>query len=239
MKNKFPSFAELLLFENEDYMVVNKPPFLSSLEDRQESFNLLRKARKYLPEVQLCHRLDKDTSGVLILAKNRESYRSMATHFENHRITKIYHAVVDGLHEFQEIKVDAPISIVQGSTSRIDYRHGKRSLTIFRSLKAFRRHTLVECQPVSGRMHQIRIHLSHLGAPITGDITYGGTPFYLSSIKRNYHLGKYEEEKPLMRRLALHAKSISFPLMDNTEKFVEAPYPKDFEILLKQLEKNT
>ncbi len=239
MNHKFPHFTELILFEDEDYMVVNKPPFLSSLEDRQESTNLLLRARKYFPEAQLCHRLDKDTSGVLILAKNREAYRSMAIHFEKRQVTKIYHAVVDGLHDFQEIKVDAPISSVQGSTSRIDYRQGKRSLTIFRSLKAYRKHTLMECQPVSGRLHQIRIHLSHLGAPITGDLTYGGTPFYLSSIKRNYHLGKYEEERPLMRRLALHARSISFPLMDQTEKSVEAPYPKDFEILLKQLEKNT
>lgn len=239
MKNRFPSFAELLLFENEDYMVVNKPPFLSSLEDRLETTNLLSLARAYFQDGQLCHRLDKDTSGVLILAKNRDAYRSMAMHFENREVVKIYHAVVDGLHDFQEIKVDVPVSVVQGSKSRVDFRQGKRSLTIFRSLKGFRRHTLVECQPVSGRMHQIRIHLSHLGAPITGDELYGGSPFFLSEVKRNYHLGKYEEERPLMKRLALHARSIRFPLMNQAEITVEAPYPKDFEILLKQLEKNT
>lgn len=238
MKNRYPSFAELLLFENEDYMVVNKPPFLSSLEDRHESANLLTLARKYFQESQLCHRLDKDTSGALILAKNRDSYRSMAMHFENREVIKIYHAVVDGLHDFQEVKVDVPISVVQGSRSRVDFRQGKRTLTIFRSLQGFRRHTLVECQPVSGRMHQIRVHLSHLGAPITGDEMYGGTPFLLSTIKKNYHLGKNEEERPLMKRFALHARSVRFPLMNHTEIMVEAPYSKDFEILLKQLEKN-
>jgi 23S rRNA pseudouridine955/2504/2580 synthase len=163
----------------------------------------------------------------------------MAMHFENREVIKIYHAVVDGLHDFQEIKVDVPVSVVQGKKSRVDFRQGKRSLTIFRSLKGFHRHTLVECQPVSGRMHQIRIHLSHLGAPITGDELYGGTPFLLSTVKKNYHLGKYEEERPLMKRLALHARSVRFPLMNQAEITVVGPYPKDFEILLKQLEKNT
>ncbi len=238
MKNKLPPFEKIILFENDNYMVVNKPPFLSSLEDRQESSNLLQLARKYLPEAQLCHRLDKDTSGVMILARNPEAYRSMAIHFENRRVTKIYHAIVDGIHDFQEEKVEVPIAIVQGSSARIDYRHGKKSLTIFKSLKAFRNHTLIQCQPVTGRTHQIRVHLSYLHAPITGDLTYGGAPFYLSAIKRNYRLGKFEEERPLMKRLALHARSISFPLLDLTEKIVEAPYPKDFEILLRQLEKN-
>lgn len=238
MKNKLPSFSSIILFEDDNYMVVNKPPLLSSLEDRQESSNLLQIARKYLPEAQLCHRLDKDTSGVLILSRNHEAYRSMAVYFENRRVTKIYHAVVDGIHNFQEVKVEAPIAIVQGSAARIDYRHGKKTLTLFTSLKAFRNHTLIKCQPVTGRMHQIRVHLSYLHAPITGDLTYGGTPFYLSSIKRNYHLGKYEEERPLIKRLALHARSITFPLLDHSDKMVEAPYPKDFEILLKQLEKN-
>jgi 23S rRNA pseudouridine955/2504/2580 synthase len=238
MKDRFPPFTDLLLFECEDYLVVNKPPFISSLEDRQDTSNLLLEARKYFPEVRLCHRLDKDTSGVLILAKNQSAYRTMAMNFERRNVIKIYHAVVDGLHDFQEIKVDVPISIVKGRSSRIDFRLGKRSLTIFRSLKAFHKHTLIECQPVSGRLHQIRVHLSYLGAPITGDIAYGGAPLYLSSVKRNYHLGKFAEEKPLMKRLALHARSVRFPLMDQTEKYVEAPYPKDFEIILKQLEKN-
>jgi 23S rRNA pseudouridine955/2504/2580 synthase len=239
MKNKTTAFETLILFENEDYIVVNKPPFLSSLEDRQDPVNLLRLARRYHPEAQLCHRLDKETSGALILAKNQEAYRAMAIHFEKRRVKKIYHAIVNGIHELQDVEVNAPILVIKGTDARIDHKSGKKSLTIFRSLRAFRKHTLVQCKPVTGRMHQIRVHLFYLKAPITGDLAYGGEPFYLSSVKRNYRLGKYEEERPLMKRLALHAQSLSFPLMDHHEKTIEAPYPDDFEILLKQLEKNT
>jgi 23S rRNA pseudouridine955/2504/2580 synthase len=239
MKIKKPDFVSLILFEDENYIVVNKPPFISSLDDRQEPLNLLKLARAYNAHVQLCHRLDKETSGTLILAKNPESYRSMAIHFEKRRVKKIYHAVVDGIHDLQDVRVEAPISVVQGKEARIDYKTGKKSLTIFRSLRAFGRQTLIECQPVTGRMHQIRAHLHFLKAPITGDTAYGGEPFYLSSIKRNYRLGKFKEERPLMKRLALHAWSLTFPVSADAETTVEAPYPTDFEILLKQLEKNS
>lgn len=239
MKIKVPDFKSLILFEDEHYMVVNKPPFLSSLDDRQEPVNLLKLARGYHSDAQLCHRLDKETSGALILSKNQEAYRSMAILFERREVKKIYHAVVNGIHDLQDTRVEAPISVVLGREARIDSKNGKKSLTIFRSLQAFRRHTLIECSPVTGRMHQIRVHLQFLNAPITGDTAYGGEPFYLSSVKRNYRLGKFEEERPLMKRLALHAWSVSFSLAGKEKMTIEAPYPDDFKILLKQLEKNT
>jgi 23S rRNA pseudouridine955/2504/2580 synthase len=88
-------------------------------------------------------------------------------------------------------------------------------------------------------MHQIRIHLSSIKAPIAGDLVYGGKPFFLSDIKRNYRLGKFQEEKPLISRLALHARMIILPLKNNRKIQIEAPYPKDFQILLKQLDKNS
>jgi 23S rRNA pseudouridine955/2504/2580 synthase len=212
---------------------------LASLQDRNDEMNLLLMARRYHVELQLCHRLDKETSGAMILSKNPVAYRSMAIHFEKHRVKKIYHAVVNGIHDFRDAEANVPISVKQGREARVDIRGGKRSVTIFRSLKAYRRQTLVECRPLTGRMHQIRIHLQYLGAPITGDTLYGGAPFFLSSVKKNYRLSKFEEEQPLMKRLALHAWSITFPLPDHSEKTVEAPYPGDFNVLLKQLEKNS
>ena len=91
--------------------------------------------------------------------------------------------------------------------------------------------------PITGRMHQIRIHLTCLKAPIVADEMYGGPDVYVSNLKRNYHLKKESQELPIMRRVALHAFSLSFKLMDESLMTVEAPYPKDFGVLIKTLEK--
>lgn len=99
-------------------------------------------------------------------------------------------------------------------------------------------HTLVECRPVTGRMHQIRIHLTTLKAPITGDETYGGKPFFLSSVKRGFNLKKLTEEQPLVKRMALHAFALHFKDMEGRDHRIEAPYPKDFQALLRQMESN-
>ena len=229
----------MILYEDEDYVVINKPPHISSLEDRNEEINILKLARAYNEAAQLCHRLDKDTSGALIISKHPDAYKFMNQEFEKRTIKKTYHAVSDGLHHFSNLKLDKAISAMPKGTSHIDERYGKRSVTIFNSLKAYKKHTLINCNPVSGRQHQIRIHLAFLKAPITGDVTYGGKPFFLSSVKRNYKIGKFAEEQPLIQRLALHAYQLKFRLLNGDYKEVTAPYPKDFRVLLQQLEKNT
>jgi 23S rRNA pseudouridine955/2504/2580 synthase len=91
--------------------------------------------------------------------------------------------------------------------------------------------------PITGRMHQIRIHLASQRACIAGDDMYGGKPIFLSEIKRKYHIGKAQEELPIMKRFALHARKIKFHINQDTEMSFEAPYPKDFETLLKLLNK--
>jgi RluA family pseudouridine synthase len=227
-----------ILFEDENFVLINKPPFVSTLEDRHEPTNILALARAYAGDAQVCHRLDKDTSGVLAIAKNPEAYRHMSMQFEHREVEKIYHAVVDGIHGFQDVLVDLPILKQDDGVVKISKREGKPAQTYFTSLRSYKAHTLVECRPVTGRMHQIRIHLSTLKASITGDETYGGKPFLLSDIKRRFNLKKETEEATFMKRMALHAYSLEFNDLSGMRQTVEAPYPKDIQALLRQLELN-
>ncbi|MBS1680209.1 MAG: RNA pseudouridine synthase [Bacteroidetes bacterium] len=237
MKSKL-NFNDLIIFQNDDFILINKPPFVSTLEDRNEPINILSLAREAEPDPQVCHRLDKDTSGVLAIARNPEAYRHLSMQFENREVTKTYQAVVDGIHHFENHLVDAPILKLNDGTVCIS-REGKSAQTYFTTQQSFKNHTLIRCNPITGRMHQIRIHLATLKAPITGDEMYGGIPFFVSSVKRAFHLKKETDEQPLMKRMALHAFSLEFTLVNGEKLKVEAPYPKDFKALLKQLQNNT
>jgi len=235
-------FKDLILFENEDYIVINKPPYVPSINERtaDKSVSILRMAKEYSFDAQAAHRLDKETSGALAIAKNPAAYRHLAMQFEYREVTKRYHAVVNGVHDFDSISVFLPISpLNDGTAVKIDRQKGKAAETIFFTLKAFRKHTLVECVPITGRMHQIRVHLQCLKAPIVCDPTYGGKDVYLSELKKNFNLKQETEEQPIMRRVALHAHSLSFKLLNAEPIKVEAPYPKDFGVLVKLLEKNS
>jgi len=235
---KFPPFKEIILFENDDLIVVNKPPFLSSLDDRDGGeINLLRLAKQYVADAQICHRLDKETSGAIIIAKNPEAYRFVSMQFEHREVSKIYHAIINGSHQFEDLLVDLPILNLGNKNVAISKQDGKAAQTYFKSLVFFKHYTLVECKPITGRMHQIRIHLASQRAAIAGDEMYGGQPVMLSDIKRGYKLGKDQEELPIMKRFALHAKEVSFKINPGTEISVHAPYPKDFATLLKLLDK--
>jgi RluA family pseudouridine synthase len=232
-------FRASILFEDENYVLVNKPPFVSTLEDRHVRTNILSVAKQFIPTAQVCHRLDKDTSGVLAIAKNPDAYREMSIQFEKRIVSKIYHAVANGLHQFDKKEVDLPILKQNDGTVKISRKEGKPALTWFTTLRTYRQHSLLECRPVTGRMHQIRIHLASIDAPITGDETYGGRPFLLSAIKRSFNLKKGSEESSFMKRMALHAYSLEFNDMSGNRQNVQAPYPKDFNALIRQLELNS
>ncbi len=236
---KHPSFNDLILFENDDFIVVNKPPFIASLDERGAPYelNMLRLAKNYSTDAQVCHRLDKETSGALVFAKHPEAYRSLSIQFEKRKVKKIYHAVVEGQFQFQDVLVDLPILNEGNKNVVIDRKNGKRADTYFNSLTLYRHYTLVECRPVTGRMHQIRIHLSTQRAAIAGDTMYRGKPVFLSAIKKGYRLSKEEEEQPIMKRFALHAKEITFTGLEGEAITVSAPYPKDFATLIKLLDK--
>lgn len=239
MKQPKINFEELILWEDSDYFVLNKPPFVSTLQDRADPTNLLALAKNYSSDAQACHRLDKDTSGAIAFAKNPEAYRHLSMQFEHREVSKIYHAVADGIHNFKDQLLDAPILKMDDGIAKISKREGKEAQTYFTSLKSFRLHTLIECRPITGRMHQIRVHLAYLKAPITGDEQYGGKPFFLSSVKRGFNLKKETEEKPIMNRMALHAYALKFQPLTGEKVVVTAPYPKDMLALLRQLSVNS
>ena len=234
---KIRSIKPLILHEDNDYLIVNKPPYISSLEDRHDPVNMLGLARDYLSDAQLAHRLDKETSGALAIAKNEEAYRNISIQFTNRKVNKVYHALAEGVHEFRNKEVNLPIQVLSGQNKVRIGAEGKEAITYFNTLHTYFNYTLLECRPVTGRMHQIRIHLAALGASISGDEQYGGKPFFLSSIKRKYHLKKETEEQPLIKRLALHAFSLSFNSLNGELIHVQAPYPKDFAVLMKQINK--
>jgi 23S rRNA pseudouridine955/2504/2580 synthase len=229
---------DYIIHEDADYILINKPSGLPTLDDRDGTqVNIKQLAKAYHADAQVCHRLDKETSGILCIAKHPEAYRHMAIQFEDRQVKKIYHAVVNGCHEFKSEEVYLPILAMKNGIVRIDRAEGKEALTLFSTVQIFQKHTLVECFPVTGRMHQIRIHLSCLKAPIVCDPTYGGAFIYLSDLKKRFNLKKETEEQPLIKRVALHAYALQFTGLNGKLQAYKADYPKDFAVLVKQLEK--
>ena len=236
---KIPKLQDLIIYEDDHLIVVNKPPFISSLDEREGGeINILRLAKQYHDDSQICHRLDKETSGAMIIAKNPETYRFVSMQFEHRTVKKVYHAIVDGTHIFNELLIDLPILNVGKGNVTISRIEGKRAETYFQSLIYFKHYTLIEARPVTGRMHQIRIHLATQRASIAGDEMYGGKPVFLSQIKRGYRLAKDEVEQPIMKRFALHSREVTFKISETETKTLTAEYPKDFGVLLKLLDKN-
>lgn len=229
---------DLIVFQNNNYILINKPAQVASLHERIGiASSIVQMAKKYDEQTQLCHRLDKETTGIMAIAKNPEAYRNLAIQFEKRKVKKKYHALVKGVHDFKDLKIDASLAITAKGVAKVNREKGKESVTIANTIRAFKNHSLVECQPLTGRLHQIRIHLSYCKAPLVADLQYGGEYLYLSQIKRKkFNLKWGEEEQPLMQRVALHAHSLAFADVDGTAIEVEAPYPKDMRALLKQLE---
>ena len=233
MKNLW--FKNLILFEDTDFLAITKPPGISTLEDRAETTHMLSIAKDHHSNIQVCHRIDKDTSGVLVFAKHEDAYRHLSLQFQNREVAKTYHAIVHGQTNFEDTRMDVPLTIKNQGIVKWDRKSGKESVTFFNTLQNFKSFSLLECKPVTGRRHQIRIHLKFLQHSIVGDKMYDGSMVFLSQIKRKYKHAK-DEEKPLIARMALHAKNINFKKMNEDPIQIEAPYPKDFLVLLKQLQ---
>lgn len=242
--------------ETEDWLVVDKPAGLAVEPERWAreaaslSGALLQLARDRSDgsgalsfRLRVVHRIDKDTSGVVLVAKNIEAERFLRQAFEKGRVTKRYSALVEGevpLADGEVQVIDLPVGPDDRKSGRMVVRaDGKPSRTRISVVTRFRGYTLLSCEPLTGRTHQIRVHLAHEGFPLAVDSTYGRRDvFFLSGIKASYKQKPGRPERPLMSRLTLHARELGIPAMDGGETvWVEAPLPKDFLRVLKQLDK--
>lgn len=234
---KLKPFSKYIIFEDDFLIAINKPAGISSLHDRfGVQTSIQEMAQGYCETAQLCHRLDKETSGILVIAKTPEAYREMAISFEKRTVKKTYMAIAEGRHYFDQLVVDVPLSVSSKGKAKLDKRNGKPAETTFTVIEQFKKFSMVECHPLTGRLHQIRIHLATQNAPIAGDTIYGGSLPFLRSIKRNFNLKKDREERPMINRTALHAQRLSFELFDKSyELFAELP--KDMSVFLSLLRK--
>ena len=229
-----------VIFENEQFIVINKPAGLLSVPDRTQSQVSLKDLliQKY-GAIYTVHRLDKDTSGVIVFAKDEAAHKELSLLFEGRDIEKFYLGLVHGSVSNETGSIDAPIMEHPAKNGKmITHAKGKPSLTDYEVLENFRIYSWLKFRIHTGRTHQIRVHMQHIGHSIVCDELYGNpAPVLISSLKRNYHLSKKEEtERPILSRLALHSYQLNFKLNDTQYNF-EAELPKDLKALLQQLRK--
>ncbi|MDR1122564.1 MAG: RluA family pseudouridine synthase [Endomicrobium sp.] len=228
------------IYHDDDIVVVNKPSGIMVIPDQHtnEDKTLIGILKEQLNQkIWVIHRIDKDTSGVLVFARSAESHRNLSMQFESFQVYKKYIALLSGVLEEDEGIINKPI-LISGKYVSIGII-GKESVTKFKVLERFKSYTLVEAIPLTSRRHQVRIHFWSLGYPLAIDAEYGvSDPIMLSRLKRNYKVKRYETEKPLISRLTLHARSLTLTLPSSSVgKTFEAPFPKDFELTFKQLKK--
>lgn len=229
-----------IIFENHHFVAVNKPSGLLSIPDRLgQELSLKELLKNSYGEIYTVHRLDKDTSGIIVFAKDEETHKQLSQLFEGREVEKFYVGLVHGKLINESGSIDAAIMEHPGKTGKmVTHVKGKPSLTDYQVLESFRLYSWLQFQIHTGRTHQIRVHMQHLGHPIVCDELYGDpAPILLSALKKKFKLSKdAEQERPLMSRLALHSYKLSFTL--NGERFdLEAELPKDLRALLAQLGK--
>ncbi len=208
-----------VLFENEDIIAVNKREGLAAVPERRPEsppslFEILCAERG--ERLYIVHRLDKETSGVIVFARNAEVHRRLNLQFEKRLTHKVYLALVHGVITDDWGRIDKPLRQFGSGRVGINAQRGRTSITEFRILERFRTCTLVELYPRTGRRHQIRVHLHSIGYPIAGDPLYGDR-----DAQRTYP------------RMMLHAYRLTLHLSPNEPMTLEAPIPDSFEAVLK------
>lgn len=230
-----------IIFEDDDLIALNKPSGLLSIPDREgKEVSLKIILQEKYERIFTVHRLDKDTSGIIVFAKNEAAHKFLSAQFEARQTEKIYLGLVMGSPVQTKGSIDSPIAEhpVKRGVMVIN-RKGKESLTDYEVQESFGIYSWVKFRIHTGRTHQIRVHMKELGHPIIADEVYGdGKPVLLSSFKSKFKLSKKEEEeRPILGRLALHAWKLKIIAPSGNIVELEAPVPKDMRATLQQLEK--
>ena len=251
---KFPD----ILVEDEYLVAIDKPCGLAVVAGRRETAGSLMDMvhARFGEHVANVHRLDTEASGVVLCAKTKPALDFLSGQFQSKTVRKVHVALVAVLDAGKlggaaapardasgmlppDFTVDLPLGEDAGRPGAMRIvrgRAGKPSVTEFRVLEPFGRFALVQCRPITGRAHQVRVHLAAAGAPVLNDPDYGDveSPLLLSGLKRRYK-GR-DEEKPLISRLALHAIALGF-VHPGTRlpSEIASPLPGEFEIALKYL----
>ena len=225
--SKIKEFKTSIIYQNDDYILVNKDPELSVHSGTKNQFGLIDIARANFPllDLDLCHRIDRSTSGCVLIAKNKLFLRHFNNQLKSNKVKKKYEAILVGVLD-KDIKIKSKID----ATTK-EHHHkvresseGKIAVSMFKILKKFISFTHVEVNISTGRMHQIRVQSSNLNHPIVNDKKYG-----------LLDLNKFIYSKTSIGRLALHAASISFKDLNNQVVSYEAPKNNEFDILLSEL----
>ncbi len=225
--SRIKSFNSSIIYQNKDYIVVNKEPELSVHSGTNNQFGLIDIARATFPllEIDLCHRIDKSTSGCVLLSKNKTFLRHFNKQLKSNEVVKKYEAILVGVMK-NDMKIETKIDL---STKEHHHRvqeaeHGKKAVSFFKILKKYNTFSHVEILITTGRMHQIRVQSSNLNHPIVNDKKYG-----------LFDLNKSIAKETSINRLALHAASISFLDLNRQKVNYLATKNNEFDILLSQL----
>ncbi|MBX3461695.1 MAG: RluA family pseudouridine synthase [Planctomycetes bacterium] len=233
-----------VLFASPTVLVVDKPPGLPTVPDRSGRQPAVHDVLAQLRpggDLRIVHRLDRDTSGCLLLGDGLAAARHFDQQFRGGAVRKTYVALVDGVPAADQFAIDAwlgpdprrPGKVVSSAAPGRGRREAHTLVTVRRR---FARHALVGLQPTTGRGHQLRVHLASVGHAIVHDADYGGQPLLLSSLKSDYKLRRGVAERPLLRRMFLHAERIEFEDVDGARIDVRAPLPADLELAVQKLD---
>jgi 23S rRNA pseudouridine1911/1915/1917 synthase len=245
-----------ILYDDSDLIAVNKPPRLAVIPGRGEDDCLLHQLGRQIglpssgdadPRLRIVHRLDKDTSGVIVLAKTVEAQRALSGQFQTQKTAKQYLALVAGRPTEPSGHIDAPLGAHPSSPlRRAVVKHGGRpAVTDWVVEQRFRDYSLLRVFPKTGKTHQIRVHLQHAGFPLAIDPLYnapgpkGQSGIYLSRFKRDYRPNRDQKEFPLIDRLTLHAEVLEFTKPDGTPMKLTAVPPKDFRAVINMLSRHS
>ena len=232
-----------VIHSDDDIIVLNKKSGLCVAADRYDPdaprLDLL--AQKEFGELFAVHRIDKDTSGIVVYARSSAAHKKLCEQFAGREVHKVYHCLVRGRPLWQDLNISLALMPDGDARHRtvVSKTHGKPSITDFHFIGSCGPFSWIEARPRTGRTHQIRAHLNANNLSIVCDPLYSGNQrgVYLSELKKRYN-GDTDTERPLINRLALHAYKIQFahPLKGEPVEFT-APYPKDLDVTRKQLAK--